>query len=97
METRYSKIPTILKTTKGRVYESVLLPNIEANDNDIVVMTIMGDRLDLIANEYYQDPSMWWIIALKNNMTEVGLSLSEGTILRIPTRNEALEIKNSLK
>ena len=97
MENRYSNIPTMLKTGKGRVYDSVLLPNIDATDLDIVVITIQGDRLDLLANEYYQDPSMWWVIALKNDMTEIDLSMKEGIILRIPSRNEATQIKNSLK
>lgn len=97
MENRYSNIPTILKTGKGKVYDSVLLPNVDAKDSDIVVMTVQGDRLDLLANEYYQDPSMWWVIALKNDMTEIDLSMKEGIILRIPSRNEAIQIKNSLK
>jgi hypothetical protein len=97
MENRYSNIPTILKTGKGRVYDSVLLPNVDATDSDIVVITIQGDRLDLLANEYYQDPSMWWVIALKNDMTEVDISMKEGIVLRIPSRNEAIKIKNSLK
>ena len=97
MENRYSNIPTMLKTGKGRVYDSVLLPNIDATDRDIVVITIQGDRLDLLANEYYQDPSMWWVIALKNDMTEVDISMKEGIVLRIPSRNEAIQIKNSLK
>lgn len=97
MENRYSNIPTIQKTGKGKVYDSVLLPNVDANDSDIVVMTVQGDRLDLLANEYYQDPSMWWVIALKNDMTEIDLSMKEGIILRIPSRNEAIQIKNSLK
>jgi len=97
MENRYSNIPTILKTGKGRVYDSVLLSNVDATDSDIVVITIQGDRLDLLANEYYQDPSMWWVIALKNDMTEIDISMKEGIVLRIPSRNEAIKIKNSLK
>lgn len=97
MENRYSNIPTMLKTGKGRVYDSILLPNVDATDSDIVVITIQGDRLDLLANEYYQDPSMWWVIALKNDMTEVDISMKEGIVLRIPSRNEAIQIKNSLK
>ena len=97
MENRYSNIPTMLKTGKGRVYDSVLLPNVDATDRDIVVITVQGDRLDLLANEYYQDPSMWWVIALKNDMTEVDISMKEGIVLRIPSRNEAIQIKNSLK
>jgi hypothetical protein len=97
MENRYSNIPTMLKTGKGRVYDSVLLPNVDATDRDIVVITVQGDRLDLLANEYYQDPSMWWVIALKNDMTEVDIAMKEGIVLRIPSRTEAIQIKNSLK
>ena len=92
MENRYSNIPTMLKTGKGRVYDSVLLPNVDAADLDIVVITIQGDRLDLLANEYYQDPSMWWVIALKNDMTEIDISMKEGIVLRIPSRTEAIQI-----
>jgi hypothetical protein len=40
---------------------------------------------------------MWWVIALKNDMTEVDISMKEGIVLRIPSRNEAIKIKNSLK
>jgi hypothetical protein len=97
MENRYSNIPTMLKTGKGKVYDSVLMPNVDATDTDIVVMTVQGDRLDLLANEYYQDSTMWWVIALKNDMTEIDISMKEGIILRIPSRNEAIQIKNSLK
>ena len=97
MDNRYENIKTILKTGKGKVYDSTLLTYVEPTDTDIVILTTMGDRLDLLANEYYQDPSMWWVIALKNDMTEVDISMKEGIVLRIPSRNEAIQIKNSLK
>jgi len=97
MANRYSNIETIIKTGKGKVYDSVLFPHIELSDSDIVVMSKQGDRLDLLANEYYNDSSLWWVIAIKNNLTDVDLTLKEGLILRIPTRNEALQIESSLK
>ena len=97
MENRYSNIPTILKTGKGRVYDSVLLPNIDATDSDIVVITVQGDRLDLLANEYYGDSTMWWVIALKNNLTDIDLTMQGGIKLRIPSTQEAAQLKNSIK
>lgn len=97
MANRYSNIETKIKVGKGKVYESILLPYIEPTDSDIVVMTKQGDRLDLLANEYYNDSTMWWVIAIKNNLTDVDLTLNEGIILRIPTRNEALQIQSSLQ
>ena len=85
MENRYSNIPTMLKTGKGRVYDSVLLPNIDATDLDIVVITIQGDRLDLLANKYYGDTSLWWIIAVANNINDASFYVTEGLQLRIPS------------
>ena len=97
MDNRYSNIETKLKIGKGRVYDCTLLPYVNPTDSDIVIMTQQGDRLDLLANEYYSDSSMWWIIALKINLTDIDLTMKEGIILRIPTLNEALDIKTSLK
>lgn len=94
---RYDNLNTILKTGKGQVYDSALLQHVEPTDTDIVVITAMGDRLDLLANEYYGDSSMWWVIASKNNLTEIDLTLSEGIVLRIPSSAEAALLKNSIK
>jgi hypothetical protein len=57
----------------------------------------MGDRLDLLANEYYGDSTMWWVIALKNNLTDIDLTMQGGIKLRIPSTQEAAELKNSIK
>ena len=43
-----------------------------------------GDRLDLLANQYYGSPTYWWIIANANNIHDGKLGLKDGTILRIP-------------
>lgn len=94
---RYDNITTSLKINKGQVYNSALLPALSPSDTDIVILTTMGDRLDLLANEYYGDATMWWVIAAKNNLTDVPLTLSEGIVLRIPNVNEANQIKISIK
>jgi hypothetical protein len=44
----------------------------------------LGDRLDTLAFQYYQDPTLWWIIASANNIHDAPLGFEEGTILRIP-------------
>lgn len=82
---RYDKIKTQLKQGKGVVYNSVILPHIEPVDTDILIMTNDGDRLDLLANHYFGDSSLWWIIATANNLTDIDLKLNAGTQLRIPS------------
>lgn len=42
-------------------------------------------RLDIIANHYYRNPLLWWIIAQANNIYDPIAEIPPGTILRIPS------------
>ena len=97
MANRYKNIPTEFVKGKGQVYSSVLLPDVKASDDDIIINTIEGDRLDLLAYQFYNDVNFWWVIALKNNLNNGDLTLDGGIILRIPSLSEANEILNSIK
>lgn len=84
MISRYQNNPT-KKTIDGReVYQSKIYPNIELRDTDLYVATELGDRLDTLAHQFYNDSSLWWIIASANNIHNGQIGLAEGTILRIP-------------
>jgi nucleoid-associated protein YgaU len=74
------------KTNKdGRVvYRGKKLKRIPLSNDDKYVVIQDGDRLDTIANQYYEDSSLWWIIASANNIHDPSFTLKEGTILRIP-------------
>ena len=43
-----------------------------------------GDRLDLLADEYYRSPSFWWLIAEFNPEIIDFTTISPGTLIRIP-------------
>lgn len=93
---RYNNTP-ILQTTKGRPYfKSKFYPNIPLSENDIYVITIVGDRLDSLAYSYYHDSTLWWIIAAaNNNITNGALYPQPGTQLRIPSDiNNILNLVN---
>ena len=84
MASRY-KYNEIKNTNDGRrVYRSKIYPQIPLRDDDIYVATETGDRLDTLAYQYYQDASLWWIIASANNIHNAPFGLTDGTILRIP-------------
>jgi len=85
---------TILKTNNNvSYYKGIAYPNIPLSENDVYIITTIGDRLDLIANDYYNDSSLWKIIAIANNNITKGFLFPEpGTQLRIP-----LNINNILK
>ena len=83
---RYQGVPT-LNDTQGRLYyRNVKYPDIAINQNDIYIITDVTDRLDLMANDYYQDTSLWWIISVANSlyMPSDSLYVPAGTQLRIP-------------
>jgi len=67
-----------------RVYRSKIYPNIPKKNNDIHIVTQEGDRLDALANQFYSDSSLWWIIATANNIHDASFAVSPGTTLRVP-------------
>ena len=93
MESRYENNEKKNTITGKRVYRSKIYPQIPLSDNDTYVATETGDRLDTLAYQYYNDSSLWWIIASANNIHNAPLGLVDGTILRIP--QNYIEILNN--
>jgi len=84
---RYSIAPTLRTDTGKRYYSSTLPPTVSKESTDIYIITTYGDRLDLIAYDYYGDATKWWIIASANpNVFEFNGSLAvpPGLQFRIP-------------
>lgn len=98
---RYSLAPLILDSNKKRRIQGTLIfPNTTKNANDIYIITSIGDRLDSIAEIYYNNVTLWWVIAFANPDIEIdSLYLEPGTQLRIPSV-DSLNIdllKNTIK
>tara|TARA_R110001592_G_scaffold11341_1_gene56300 strand:+ start:8199 stop:8522 length:324 start_codon:yes stop_codon:yes gene_type:complete len=89
---RYNNIKQIRNTnefvgTLGDLYyKTVSYPEVVPTETDIYVETEFGDRLDSIANQFYGDVTLYWIIAIANpNTISLGsLFPPVGTQLRIP-------------
>jgi len=86
MATRYDD-KTILKTPQGKPYYiGKVYPNIPLSEDDVYVITTIGDRLDNLAYSYYNNTNYWWVIlAANNNVTKGSMFPIPGTQLRIPT------------
>jgi hypothetical protein len=86
MATRYDN-KTILTTPQGKpYYRSKQYPRIPLSETDRYIVTTVGDRLDLLAYNYYRDVNLWWIISVaNNNITKGSLFPIPSTQLRIPT------------
>ena len=84
MPSRYTHT-SIKKNKDGRrVFKPTIYPKIPIKDSDIFIYPKFGDRLDNLAHKYYDDVSLWWIIAKANGI--VGRSvIPTATLLRIPS------------
>jgi phage tail protein X len=87
---RYINIPQT--KIKGKlVYKTVRYPEVPLSSEDIYVYTQQGDRFDVLARQYYQDSSLWWVIAIGNPQVTLGsLLIPSGIQLRIPANQASV-------
>ena len=88
---RYTKIEVIknqnqLGSPTPRHYRGVKYPQIQLNFSDIYLYSEAGDRFDILAQQYYSDFSLWWIISSANNfLNQDSYYLPLGIQFRVPT------------
>lgn len=81
---RYSRSKIVKNPEGKRYYATRRYPEIPRSNNDIYVITTIGDRYDLLANQYYKDPSLWWVISSANPEYIGSMNPPLGVQLRIP-------------
>lgn len=81
---RYDYTPIIKDEENKRLYATTIYPDIPYSNEDIYVITTIGDRLDLLAFDFYGDSTLWWIIASANDIQPDSLVPPLGITLRIP-------------
>lgn len=59
-------------------------PNIEPQNDDIYYNVSGEERIDTIATKFYGDPTLWWVIALANDLEILPTDLGSVDTLRIP-------------
>lgn len=92
-EVTYSLSDNLSRYKKNKVYltekelhfslpDIISLPERE-DDSYFEVVPKYKDRLDLVANKFYNNSKLWWILAFANNLDNA-CELPIGKILRIP-------------
>ena len=87
---RYQNTEKVRKDNGQVYYRSTYYDSIPVSDNDIYIISQFGDRLDLLAHQYYGDVSLWWYIARANN--KKFNNIPSGTVIRIPINNDSFDI-----
>jgi hypothetical protein len=82
---RYNK-NVVNKTPDGkRYYKGKIYPDVPYLASDYYIITTIGDRLDTLADDYYGNSELWWIISVaNNNITKGSIFPPPGIQLRIP-------------
>ena len=86
MRNRVNQIKILKEIDKPRYLKPIKYPEIPLSIDDIYVKTTSGDRLDLLANQFYGDVGLWWIISLANieKIKRDSFALKPGIEIRIP-------------
>jgi hypothetical protein len=86
MPNRYQNIRTTNYSGTGSLYYlNNVYPDIEFSENDDYVITTLGDRFDILANNFYGDSTLWWVIPAANALPGDSLYPPIGIQLRIPS------------
>jgi hypothetical protein len=63
--------------------QTTILPNV-VGVSDTYIQTITIERLDTLADRFYGDATLWWVIAAANGIGKGTLRVPRGIKLRIP-------------
>lgn len=91
IENRYVDAKIVPNSEGNRVLTSNIYPPIQQQDGDIYIVTVYNDTLDNIAQAFYNDPSLWWVLAEANALGKGTLKVPSGTQLFIPTNFPKIE------
>jgi phage tail protein X len=94
MNNRYNKTLSVLDDSQIeiRYYKRPLYGSIPVSINDLYVITTVGDRLDNLAYQFYNNSAYYWVIAQANPniINKASLFLPEGVQIRIPSNPEVI-------
>tara|TARA_R110000803_G_scaffold76375_1_gene140969 strand:+ start:246 stop:545 length:300 start_codon:yes stop_codon:yes gene_type:complete len=87
---RYGTTSIIKDSIGKRRRATTIFPSIPLNNNDVFIVTTSIDRLDKLANTFYDDVSLWWVIAAANGLGKGTFIVPSNTNLRIPAKSDFL-------
>jgi hypothetical protein len=82
-----------------RYLKYIKYPDIPLSLDDLYATIVEGDRLDLIADQFYNDVDLWWIITTANPdiIRRDSFNLKPGLQIRIPDPNRVSNILRSFE
>ena len=88
MASRYLTTKQIKDENGRRRAETTILPVPPTVSSDTYIEITTPERLDTLANRFYGDSELWWVIAVANGLGKGTLYIPENTRLRLPSNTE---------
>lgn len=89
---RYNTTEITNDATGKRRKSTTILPIVSTSINDVQILTTSTERLDKLANTFYGDASLWWVIAVANSLGKGTIIVPPNTLLRIPSTEQIFDI-----
>lgn len=90
MAVRYKNSEKLVSNEGRRFFRNAIYPDVPYAEGDTYVITTVGDRYDILAQQFYGNSNLWWVIAIANNSKKDGLLVEPGIQLRIPGNIEKI-------
>jgi len=81
---RYKFTKFKIGKNRKRYYLPTIVPKIPISETDIFIRTVVGERFDSLAQKFYGDSNLWWIIAKANDMANGQIAINNEKKIRIP-------------
>lgn len=82
-QSRYADIPIYYDTLRDR-YVCGIGTNLNKTTYATMYKIQQGDTLDSLALQYYNNPTLWWVIAYFNSIIDAFTPLEPNTLIWIP-------------
>ena len=90
---RYTIALPITTSTGTRRVPTTIFPVVPINTtNDIYIRNTIIERLDKLAYKFYNDQTLWWVIATANALGKGTMVIPTNTRLRIPSVRNVYDI-----
>ena len=93
---RYKDISTIRDKNSQRKKAAIIYPIPPLSSTDTYIRTTTVERLDLLANKFYGDLTLWWVLAAANGLGKGSLYVPVDSIIRIPDSNSISNLIDNL-
>ena len=88
---RYSTTSKLKDSNGKRKLSTTIVPIMDESSEDVFIEITSPERLDTLAHLFYQDSTLWWVIAASNGLGKGTLIVPQNTTIRIPSKSLILQ------